>query len=89
MRSYPSFDAARYWTGSAFLAAAGASLAILRVFFPDSLVPLLFAGTALVLAICLATMGIRKFYNQPVSWRDTLLLTGATFAGSFLLHLRL
>jgi diguanylate cyclase (GGDEF)-like protein len=80
-RSYPSFDAARYWTGSAFLAAAGASLAVLRVFFPDSLVPLLLAGTALVLAICLATMGIRKFYNQPTSWRDTLLLTGATFAG--------
>ncbi len=80
MRSYPSFEAARYWTGSAFLAATGAFLAILRVFFPDSLVPLLFAGTALVLAICLATMGIRKFYNQPVSWRDTLLLTGSTFA---------
>ena len=81
MRSYPSFDAAPYWTGSAFLAAAGASLAMLRVFFPDSLVPLLFAGTALVLAVCLAAMGIRKFYNQPVSWRDTLLLTGATCAG--------
>jgi diguanylate cyclase (GGDEF)-like protein len=80
MRSYPSFDAARYWTGSAFVAAAGASLAILRVFFPDSLLPLLLAGTALVLAICLAAMGIRKFYNQPVAWRDTLLLTGSTFA---------
>jgi diguanylate cyclase (GGDEF)-like protein len=80
MRCYPSFDAARYWTGSAFFAAAGTSLAILRVFLPDSLVPLLFAGTALVLAICLAAMGIRTFYNQSVSWRDTLLLTGATFA---------
>ena len=37
MRSYPSFDAARFWTGSAFAAAAGASLAMLRVVFPDSL----------------------------------------------------
>src|SRR5882757_1660844 len=81
MRSYPSFEAARFWTGSAFVAAAGAALAILRVVYPDTLVPLLFAGTALLLAICLAAMGIRKFFNQPVSWRDTLLITGLGAAG--------
>ena len=81
MRCYPSFDAARFWTGSAFVAAAGASLAMLRVVFPDTLTPLLFAGTALILAICLAAMGIRKFFNQPVSWRDTLLITGFGFTG--------
>ena len=81
MRSYPSFEAARFWTGSAFVAAAGAALAMLRVVFPDTLVPLLFAGTALMLAICLAAMGIRKFFNQPVSWFDTLLVTGLGAAG--------
>jgi diguanylate cyclase (GGDEF)-like protein len=81
MRSYPSFEAARFWTGSAFVAAAGAAMAMLRVVFPDSLVPLLFAGTALILAICLAAMGIRKFFSQSVSWRDTLLTTGLGFAG--------
>ena len=81
MRSYPSFEAARFWTGSAFVAAAGAAMAMLRVVFPDSLVPLLFAGTALILAICLAAMGIRKFFHQPVSWRDTLLITGLGAAG--------
>jgi len=81
MRSYPSFEAARFWTGSAFVAAAGAALAMLRVVFPDTLVPLLFAGTALILAICLAAMGIRKFFNQPVSWLDTLLVTGLGAAG--------
>ena len=81
IRSYPTFDAARYWTGSAFVAAAGASLAMLRVLFPETLTPLLFAGTALVLAICLAVMGIRKFYNRPVTWRDTLLITGFAFSG--------
>jgi diguanylate cyclase (GGDEF)-like protein len=81
MRSYPSFEAARFWTGSAFIAAAGAAIAMLRVAFPDSLVPLLFAGTALILAICLAAMGIRKFFDQPVSWRDTLLITGLGAAG--------
>jgi diguanylate cyclase (GGDEF)-like protein len=81
MRSYPSFDAARFWTASAFVAAAGASLAMLRVVFPDSLVPLLFAGTALILAICLAAMGIRKFFDQPVSWRDSVLTTAFGFVG--------
>ena len=81
MRSYPSFEAARFWTGSAFVAAAGAALAMLRVVFPDTLVPLLFAGTALILAICLAAMGIRKFFHQPVSWLDTLLITGLGAAG--------
>src|SRR5437899_923495 len=81
MRSYPSFEAARFWTGSAFVAAAGAALAMLRVVFPDSLIPLLFAGTALILAICLAAMGIRKFFDQPVSWLDTLLITGLGAAG--------
>jgi len=81
MRSYPSFEAARFWTGSAFIAAAGAAIAMLRVVFPDSLVPLLFAGTALILAICLAAMGIRKFFHQAVSWRDTLLITGLGVAG--------
>jgi MFS family permease len=81
VRSYPSFEAARFWTGSAFVAAAGATIAMLRVAFPDTLVPLLFAGTALVLAICLAAMGIQKFFHQPVSWRHTLLITGLAAAG--------
>ena len=81
MRSYPSFDAARFWTASAFVAAAGASLAMLRVVMPDTLVPLLFAGTALILAICLAAMGIREFFQRPVSWRGTLLTTASGFAG--------
>src|SRR5437762_13472059 len=81
MRSYPSFDAARYWTGSAFVAAAGAALAMLRVVFPDALTPLLFAGTTLILAICLAAMGIRKFFNRSVSWRNTVLITGFGFTG--------
>src|SRR5215204_2523478 len=81
VHSYPSFEAARFWTGSAFVAAAGATLAMLRVVFPDTLVPLLFAGTALVLAICLAAMGIRKFFHQPVSWSETWLVTGLAAAG--------
>ena len=63
MRSYPSFEAARFWTGSAFVAAAGAAIAMLRVVLPDSLVPLLFGGTALM-ARHLA--GHRAWRGRPV-----------------------
>jgi diguanylate cyclase (GGDEF)-like protein len=81
VRSYPAFAPARFWTGSSFVAAAGASVAMLRVVMTDSLVPLILAGTALILAICVSAMGIRKFFDRPVSWRDTMLITGLSFAG--------
>jgi diguanylate cyclase (GGDEF)-like protein len=79
-RCYPKFEAARFWTGSAFAAAAGASLASLRIVV-DSMLPLLAGGTVLILASCLAAMGIRRFYDQPVGWRQTALITGSGFAG--------
>ena len=31
MRSYPTFEAARFWTGSAFVRPRGAALAMLRI----------------------------------------------------------
>jgi len=80
IRSYPSFDAARFWTGSSFAAAAGAALAMLRV-LTDSLLPLLAAGAAMIFALCLATMGIQKFFDRKVAWRGTWLITGLSFAG--------
>lgn len=80
MRSYPKFEAARFWTGSAFAAAMGAALASLRVVV-DSLLPLLAGGTVLIFAACLAAMGIKRFYDQPVTWRGTALITGLSFAG--------
>jgi diguanylate cyclase (GGDEF)-like protein len=79
MRSYPNFEAARFWTGSAFVGAAGAALGTLRL-FTDSLVPLLAAGTLLIFAACLAAMGIKRFYDQPVSWRAAALISGLSFA---------
>jgi diguanylate cyclase (GGDEF)-like protein len=79
-RSYPAFTAARYWTGTAFAAAFGAGLAMLRVVV-DSLVPMLAGGTVMIFAACLATMGVRRFYGQEVSWRVTALITGLSFAG--------
>ena len=84
IHSYPSFAAARFWAGSAFAAAIGASLAMLRVVMTDSLLPLIGAGTVLVFSACLAAMGIRKFFDRKIAWRDTVLTTGLTCAGLFL-----
>src|ERR1700742_4058781 len=80
MRSYPKFEAAPFWTGSAFFAAVGAALAMVR-FVSDSLFALIIGGSVVVFATCLAAMGIKRFYNQPVTWRGTALITGLTMAG--------
>ncbi len=82
VQSYPKFEAARFWTGSAFAAAAGAALAMLRFATDwDSLLPLLAGGTVLISAACLAMMGVQRFYDQAVSWRGTALITGLSCAG--------
>jgi diguanylate cyclase (GGDEF)-like protein len=48
---------------------------MMRVFV-DSLLPLISGGTVLIFAACLAAMGVRRFYDRPVSWRFTFLITG-------------
>jgi diguanylate cyclase (GGDEF)-like protein len=80
MRSYPTFEAARFWTGSALAAAAGAAIAMLLM-VTDSLLPLAVGGTVVIFAGCLGAMGIKRFYDQPVGWRGTALITGLSFAG--------
>jgi diguanylate cyclase (GGDEF)-like protein len=80
-RTYPSFEAARYWTGSAFMCATAAAVAMLRGIFDESLLPLLAAGTIMVLATCLATMGIQCFYEKRVDWNRTAIITMTAFAG--------
>jgi diguanylate cyclase (GGDEF)-like protein len=82
-RTYPSFEAARYWTGSAFMCAAAAAVATLRDLFDGSLLPLLAAGTIMVLATCLAAMGIQCFYEKKVDWNRTALITMNAFVGIF------
>ena len=81
MRSYPNLEAARFWTASCFTAALGAVLAMLRVVAAGSLLPLLAGGVVMIFAACLAAMGIKRFYGQPVSWRATFLITGLSGAG--------
>src|SRR5262245_39046348 len=79
--TYPKLEAARLWAASSFVAALGGFLAMLIVFEDGSLVPLWAGGTVMVFAACLAAMGIERFYEQPVSWRSSILITGATCAG--------
>jgi diguanylate cyclase (GGDEF)-like protein len=45
------------------------------------ILPLFAGGILLMLAVCLAAMGIERFYKQPVSWRRTALITGLSSAG--------
>ena len=80
MRSYPAFEAARFWAASAATGASGAAVAMLHFAF-DSQVPLLTGGTMLIFAACLAAMGIKRFYGEPVSWRTCAVITGLSFAG--------
>jgi diguanylate cyclase (GGDEF)-like protein len=79
VRSYPKLEAARFWTASALVAGLGAGIATLRVIV-DSLAPFVAGGTVLVFAACVAAMGIRRFYDRPVSWRQSFLITGVTCA---------
>jgi diguanylate cyclase (GGDEF)-like protein len=80
MRCYPNFEAARFWTGAAFAAAAGALASLLRG-SSENMIPLIIGGTLLILACWLAAMGIQRFYDRPVSWLGTVLGTGLTCAG--------
>ncbi|MET4261345.1 diguanylate cyclase (GGDEF)-like protein [Bradyrhizobium sp. S3.12.5] len=68
IRSYPKFEAARFWMASAFVGAAGASTALVRLFVMSPL-PLLIGGAGVIAAVCFAAMGIQRFYDRPVSWR--------------------
>jgi hypothetical protein len=77
VRSYPKLEAARFWTASALVAGLGAGIATLRVIV-DSLAPFVASGTVLIVAACLAAMGIRRFYGRPVLWRQSVLITGVT-----------
>jgi diguanylate cyclase (GGDEF)-like protein len=80
MRSYPKFDAARFWTAGALAAAAGAALSMLRGVV-DSQLPLVGGGALLISACCLAAMGIKRFYDEPVSWRSAAAVVALSTAG--------
>ncbi len=79
--TYPRFEAARFWAASSAVGALGGSMAMLVMVFTGTLLPLLAGGIVLIFAVCLAAMGIERFYERPVSWTKTALITGLTGAG--------
>src|ERR1700720_3635798 len=78
-RSYPKLEAARFWTGSAFAAALGASAAVVSREV-GWVVPLLCGGAVILFLLWPAAMGVQRFYGRPVSWRGAALLTATTTA---------
>jgi diguanylate cyclase (GGDEF)-like protein len=80
-RTYPKFEAARFWAGSSFAGAFGGSLAMLIMISNGSLLPLVCGGTVMISAACLAAMGIERFHERRVSWRRSILITASTCAG--------
>lgn len=79
-RSYPNFTAARYWCGTALLAALGTGLALLRGQV-DPLIPILLGNGLIIFACCIGAMGIKRFYGKPASWLPAFVITGASVAG--------
>jgi diguanylate cyclase (GGDEF)-like protein len=80
LHSYPSFEAARFWTGSAFTAVVAGLLGVAAT-ITESLVPLVFGATCAVVASCLMAMGVRRFYGEPVRWWLTAAIAALTLAG--------
>ncbi|WFU73886.1 GGDEF domain-containing protein [Bradyrhizobium sp. CB2312] len=65
--AYPKFEAARYWTAAAVLAAVGAAITMLREVM-DPGFPLIAGGALMIFSSWLACMGVARFYHRPVSW---------------------
>ena len=79
-RSYPNFDAARFWTAAALTAAAGVAVSMLHTVL-DSRLTLVGGGTLVIAACCLAAMGIQRFYGQPAAWRASAVILALSSAG--------
>jgi diguanylate cyclase (GGDEF)-like protein len=79
-RSYPNFEAARYWCAMALIAAVGASISLMRGQVNPS-IPILLGNGLVIFACCVGVMGIKRFYGKPVSWLPAIVITGASVVG--------
>ncbi len=66
-RSYPSFEAARFWAVAALVASSGAGISMLRT-VADPLLPLVIGGSFLIAGCSFCASGIERFYGRPLSW---------------------
>lgn len=79
-RSYPNFEAARFWAAGAFIAAVGAALSVLRMYM-DPIVPLFLGAVMMISSTSFVAMGVERFYGLPVSWRGHAALVGFSALG--------
>jgi diguanylate cyclase (GGDEF)-like protein len=79
-RSYPNFGAARYWAAGAYFACAGAALSMLRGSV-DELVAIVGGSALMLYAGWLGAMGVQRFYDRPVSWTQSILVTALATVG--------
>ncbi|MCP3473345.1 GGDEF domain-containing protein [Bradyrhizobium sp. CCGUVB1N3] len=78
--AYPKFEAARFWTAAAVLAAVGAGITMLRGVM-DPRFPLIAGGGLMIFSSWLACMGVTRFYDKPVAWRTAIAVSLLTTAG--------
>jgi len=74
-RSYPNFEAARFWAAGAFIASAGAALSVLRMYI-DPVVPLYLGAVMMISSTSFVAAGVERFYGLPISWRKHAALVG-------------
>jgi diguanylate cyclase (GGDEF)-like protein len=74
-RSYPNFEAARFWAAGAFIASAGAALSVLRMYV-DPVVPLYLGAVMMISSTSFVAAGVERFYGLPISWRRHAALVG-------------
>lgn len=75
--SYPTLKAARFWTASAWAAAGGVAVSLLRG-IADPLLPIMIGSSLMILACCLLWAAIRQFYNLPLPLRTSAIVVVAT-----------
>ncbi|MBV9562273.1 MAG: GGDEF domain-containing protein [Bradyrhizobium sp.] len=67
MRSYPKFDAARFWALASLACAAGAGISMARGMVAP-LFPVVVGNGLMIFACCLAELGLKRFYGRDISW---------------------
>src|SRR3954463_10398207 len=72
---YAKLAAARYWAAASLLAALAPQVGLLQVLL-HSPAPLVIGGLMTIGTCCLIEMGVRSFYEKPLSWRTTVVVVG-------------
>lgn len=79
-RSYPNFEAARFWAAGALVASIAAALSVLRLYV-DPVLPLSAGAVLMIASTGLVAMGAQRFYGLAIPWRTHAALVGLSALG--------